>query len=284
MEREDLKGSDDLMCWHLGNNININVNSDEHSHTNDPDSNSNSHNNSNSSSNSNGSIDRILPSSTTASSSSRLLDKYIMQEDVCVPYCMSVPSVSHKIHGIAEVCTYVHDDLATAVLSLFDTSGSSQSTTSIALYNTPHSYNYDPLTDPTECPPGPACALACTNTNTNTNSSSNGKILQKQKNIYGTTILSEIPRQYVPCPTQSLQRQILCLTNRGVHFLKKNRPIDNLHRILLCDNFFECTDIRAFFELYGGIEFYCMCIALACGVPWDAGGTETLGDIGGKKR
>ena len=139
MEREDLKGSDDLMCWHLGNNINIDINHDEHSHTNDPDINSNSHNNNNSNRNSNGNIDRILPSSTTTSSSSRLLDKYIMQEDVCVPYCMSVPSDSHKIHGIAEVCTYVHDDLATAVLSLFDTSASSQSTTSIPLDNTPYS-------------------------------------------------------------------------------------------------------------------------------------------------
>ena len=90
------------------------------------------------------------------------------------------------------------------------------------------------------------------------------------------TTLGEIPRQYIPCPTHALQRQILCLTNLGVHILQKVRPIDYLYRFLSQDNFMESYCVRDFFALYGTVESACMCLAIACGLPGDAGGAKHL--------
>ena len=88
--------------------------------------------------------------------------------------------------------------------------------------------------------------------------------------------LGEIARQYIPCPTHSLQRQFICLTNRGVHVLHKIRPIDSLYRFLSLDNFQESYSVRDFFALYGTVESACMCLAIACGLPADAGGARNL--------
>ena len=103
------------------------------------------------------------------------------------------------------------------------------------------------------------------------------------------TTLGELPRQYIPSHEISVQRQVLCLTNRGVHILKKMRPIDRLFQILSDENCLESREIHDFFDgsqgsegSHGveGVEGVCMCLAIVCGVPADAGGmSDTSGVI-----
>jgi hypothetical protein len=88
--------------------------------------------------------------------------------------------------------------------------------------------------------------------------------------------LGELARQTIPCPGHSLQRQILCLTNKGIHVLQKVRPIDYLYRFLSQDNFTESYCVRDFFALYGTLESAAMCLSIACGLPADAGGAKNL--------
>ena len=54
------------------------------------------------------------------------------------------------------------------------------------------------------------------------------------------------------------------------------RPIDYLYRFLSQDNFTESYCVRDFFALYGTTESACMCLAIACGLPADAGGAKNL--------
>ena len=88
--------------------------------------------------------------------------------------------------------------------------------------------------------------------------------------------LGEITRQHISCPTHSLQRQILILTNQGIHILQKLRPVDYLYRFLSQDDFSQSYCVRDFFALYGTIESACMCLGIACGLPADAGGSRHL--------
>ena len=88
--------------------------------------------------------------------------------------------------------------------------------------------------------------------------------------------LGEITRQHIPCPTHSLQRQLLILTNQGIHILQKLRPVDYLYRFLSQDDFSQSYCVRDFFALYGTIESACMCLGIACGLPADAGGSRHL--------
>jgi hypothetical protein len=88
--------------------------------------------------------------------------------------------------------------------------------------------------------------------------------------------LGEITRQHIPCPTHSLQRQLLILTNQGIHILQKLRPVDYLYRFLSQDDFSQSYCVRDFFALYGTIESACMCLGIACGLPSDAGGSRHL--------
>ena len=77
-----------------------------------------------------------------------------------------------------------------------------------------------------------------------------------------------------------MQRKIICLTNRGVHILTKNRPIDILCRMLNHDDCLNRNDVRDFFILYGVVESCCMCLALMCGVPSDhSGQSNEKGDV-----
>jgi hypothetical protein len=106
-----------------------------------------------------------------------------------------------------------------------------------------------------------------------------GRGLQKN-NLKNTVTLGELPRQYIPCPSTTLKRQILCLTNEGLHILHRVRPIDRLYRII------NGTSTRArlreeyeFLVSYGAVESVCACLGIACGVPYDAGvsGPESTG-------
>jgi hypothetical protein len=102
-----------------------------------------------------------------------------------------------------------------------------------------------------------------------------GKGLQKNDLNFVISV-GELSRQSIPCSNQSLQRQILCLTNKGLHVLYKIRPIDYLYRFLSQDNFNENYCVKDFFALYGTIECSVMCLSIACGLPADAGGGRHL--------
>jgi len=84
-------------------------------------------------------------------------------------------------------------------------------------------------------------------------------------------LLGEMCWQHAPCSTLSLQRQFLVLTNQGLHTLHKLRPSDILYRQLVQINS-HTDECRLFFSLYGPLEASAMCVALACGLPCDAGG------------
>eukprot|EP01038_Epipyxis_sp_PR26KG_P007824 gene7824-10628_t len=86
--------------------------------------------------------------------------------------------------------------------------------------------------------------------------------------------LNELAYQHIPISSISTQRHFLVLTNNGIHILKKVRPSDVLYRQISQfnrDNSF----FQHFFNSYGSVQASAMCIALACGLPADAGGTES---------
>ena len=100
-----------------------------------------------------------------------------------------------------------------------------------------------------------------------------GRGLQKS-NLKNTVTLGELPRQYIPCPTTSLRRQILCLTNEGLHILHRVRPIDQLYRIMNgASSRDRVREEIEFLESYGAVESVCACLGIACGVPFDVGVT-----------
>lgn len=79
----------------------------------------------------------------------------------------------------------------------------------------------------------------------------------QKNNLNFISPLSELTRQQTPLPTFSLQRQILCLTNLGLHIFFKKRPIDYLYQFLK-DN--KINEINEFFAFYGCIEASAMCL------------------------
>ena len=86
-------------------------------------------------------------------------------------------------------------------------------------------------------------------------------------------LLGEMSWQHLPCSSVSLQRQFLVLTNQGIHTLRKLRPADVLHRHLAHVNSLADDQCRFFFSSFGALEASAMCVALACGLPCDAGGS-----------
>lgn len=78
-------------------------------------------------------------------------------------------------------------------------------------------------------------------------------------------IVGEMALQY----SQS-SRHFLCLTNAGIQVLKKIRPMDQLHRILLLSRGSDLKmSLAPFIRSFGEIQVCCMLIALACGVQSD---------------
>jgi hypothetical protein len=89
-------------------------------------------------------------------------------------------------------------------------------------------------------------------------------------------LLSEMSYQHLPCSSLSLQRQFLVLTNQGVHTLRKLRPADVLYRHLSHVNNLADEQCRFFFASFGALEASAMCVALACGLPCDAGSSSSV--------
>jgi len=93
-----------------------------------------------------------------------------------------------------------------------------------------------------------------------------------QFDLNQVALLGEMSWQHIPCASVSLQRQFLVLTNQGVHSLRKLRPADVLYRHLSLVNNLADDQCQFFFSSFGALEASAMCVALACGLPSDAGG------------
>ena len=85
-----------------------------------------------------------------------------MREGICIPHGLTgLPSVNGKIQDIRESCMSVHCNTPSALQSLY-----AESATSAAAFasqdDSPHNdlLPYDSSSDPSECPPGPAQAIA----------------------------------------------------------------------------------------------------------------------------
>ena len=156
MEKRDLHDGDDLLCLYdtqYGNqheNYHENENENENNHKNENESVRRIENGGSVQRNSQNSIyrsavadrnvqtkDHILynnqPQSTVRTTKGNnthqtQIDGHVhlrsyFQEGICVPFTLlSGPSVDGKIHDIKESCTYVHDDLASTMISLYATS------------------------------------------------------------------------------------------------------------------------------------------------------------------
>jgi hypothetical protein len=90
-------------------------------------------------------------------------------------------------------------------------------------------------------------------------------------NLSNVARLSELSWQHVPCTSASLRRNFLVLTNQGIHILRKLRPADVLYRQLAQVTATGDEHLRQFFLSFGPLESSAMCVALACGLPGDAG-------------
>ena len=88
--------------------------------------------------------------------------------------------------------------------------------------------------------------------------------------------LGELCWQHIPCSSLSVQRCFLVLTNQGIHTIRKLRPADILYRHLVQVNHQADDHCQQFFSAFGALEASAMCVALACGLPCDAGGAMSV--------
>mmetsp|Transcript_24760 Transcript_24760/g.36519 ORF Transcript_24760/g.36519 Transcript_24760/m.36519 type:complete len:1559 (+) Transcript_24760:131-4807(+) len=90
--------------------------------------------------------------------------------------------------------------------------------------------------------------------------------------------LNEFAWTHLPVPSAAVQRQLLCLTNQGMHVINKLRPVDYLMRILSMRGTGHeyLSAAQSFFGHYGAVQSCAMCVGIACGLPGDAGGGEGI--------
>jgi hypothetical protein len=84
-----------------------------------------------------------------------------MREGICIPHDLSrMPCITGKIQDIRESCMSIHCSASSIIKSLNATSATSAAFGTQD--ETPHAHlsPYDPISDPSECPPGPALAIA----------------------------------------------------------------------------------------------------------------------------
>jgi hypothetical protein len=84
-----------------------------------------------------------------------------MREGICIPHDLSrMPCITGKIQDIREGCMSIHCSASSIIKSLNATSATSAAFGTQD--ETPHAHlsPYDPVSDPSECPPGPALAIA----------------------------------------------------------------------------------------------------------------------------
>lgn len=125
---------------------------------------------------------------------------------------------------------------------------------------------------PSELPVTPAPALA-------RSAVPKGSCLgYERSNLDNVALLGELCTQHIPSDLLSLQRKFLVLTNKGLHVLRKIRPVDTLYRNITQVNSQAENFSRYFLECYGPLQYCAMSVALACGVPCDAGGSSSSFD------
>lgn len=91
--------------------------------------------------------------------------------------------------------------------------------------------------------------------------------------------LSELVTQsVVSLPPVTLQRQIYCLTNNGLHTIIKLRPIDYMLEILSTASTNETylEQMHSFFRCYGSVQSSVMCLSIACNTPFECGSNATV--------
>jgi hypothetical protein len=62
-------------------------------------------------------------------------------------------------------------------------------------------------------------------------------------------------------------RKFICLTNEGVHFIIKRRPVDQLADLISVSGGRDTDDLSKFFDKYGEEQACAMCLMLACTLP-----------------
>lgn len=77
--------------------------------------------------------------------------------------------------------------------------------------------------------------------------------------------------QHLPATTCFTQRQVLVLTDRGIHVFRKLRPADIMQRFLAQQSQMNEEMINRCFAFYGLHQASVLCVGLACGTPRDAG-------------
>ncbi|KAL6064256.1 Nucleoporin 155 [Balamuthia mandrillaris] len=85
-----------------------------------------------------------------------------------------------------------------------------------------------------------------------------GEIYSAEDSTHLENLSNELAVQHFVPP-----RQYLCLTNTGLHFLVKMRPVDHLLQLLLNSGGADTDALTQFFEQYGSTEACAMCLILA---------------------
>ena len=201
-----------------------------------------------------------------------------LTESLCIIECE--PRIK-RVYDIRESCPQLSDPSLSALRSLYSCSSSlpavgsttSSSSSNIAAYQ----WGFSSVGKQPSVVAGPPSAIPSSNWEL-------GDIkcgLSREDLGSGIVApLGELALQHGPHGAYP-QRQILCLSNSGMHFLIKLRPVDYLFRMLSRSSSSSyrsdlpvdyLAHVSSFFESFGSLNACCMCFGLACGLPCDAGG------------
>lgn len=97
-----------------------------------------------------------------------------------------------------------------------------------------------------------------------------------QNSVSDVATLGELCLQHIPTQCVLSQRQFLVLTEQGLSVVKKLRPCDILYQIL-SQNIYHSDVLQQFIGAFGEYATMTMCVGLAVGLPYDAGGTKLTG-------
>ncbi len=197
-----------------------------------------------------------------------------------------------KIFDIKESCHYhISDPIVAQMQSLFAFSRVPGGTTSNLIRETTHHVHPDTL-PPVIVPTTSSDFLSSLvesedkvyNTNTTPLTYSNAMSMSSSKaskfgvekqNMDNLALLGEISSQHIPLADKMMNRQLLVLTNSGIHIFKKNRPADLLYDILSRVDLRADELIRRFFHGFGMLQSSIMCVGLATGMPKHIGHSTT---------
>lgn len=180
------------------------------------------------------------------------------------------PSVHGDVHDIKEVCGQLHDIELSRLRAMYSVSRTAEQRPPPVKHSPPPSFglfgraSVDSRLAP-EPPPGTAQCSAYAG-----RARGSGIALDDKSSILQ---LGELVWQHLPCPSSPQRRELLVLTSYGLHYIRKNRPVDYLWRILASASQPSDMQITAeqFFQAFGYTESCAMCLGIACGLPCDVG-------------